>query len=124
MLNDCDVVANVAVKDIEVAKKFYTDTLELNQVSEEPFGVTYKSGSGRLFVYPTPTAGTAQSTCATWEVKDIKQVTESLANKGIKFEHYEFPGAKHEGPVHIMGGTRAAWFKDPDGNLLGLSAAG
>ncbi|HVO86245.1 MAG TPA: VOC family protein [Candidatus Binatia bacterium] len=122
MLNESEVVANVAVKDVKKAKQFYENTLGLEVVDDADFGVTFKSGAtSRLFVYPTPMAGTAKSTCATWEVRDIKKVTNQLSSKGVEFEHYEFPGAEHEGPIHIMQGNRAAWFKDPDGNILGLS---
>jgi catechol 2,3-dioxygenase-like lactoylglutathione lyase family enzyme len=122
MLSDSDVIANVAVKDLAVSKKFYSGTLGLKLVDDSDFGLTYKSGSGRLFVYVTPMAGTAKSTCASWEVKDIKKATDELAGK-VKFEHYDFPGAKHDGHVHIMGGMKAAWFRDPSGNILGLSEA-
>jgi hypothetical protein len=44
----------------------------------------------------------------------------ALKGKGITFEHYEFPDVRHEGDVHVMGDMRAAWFKDPDGNILAL----
>jgi catechol 2,3-dioxygenase-like lactoylglutathione lyase family enzyme len=123
MLKDADVSAMVPVKDIKTAEKFYSDTLGLNKVDENPAGITYQSGNSKLFVYPTPMAGTAKSTVATWEVKDIKAVVNDLMSKEIKFEHYEFPGAEHDGNVHIMMGMKAAWFKDPEGNILGLSEA-
>jgi catechol 2,3-dioxygenase-like lactoylglutathione lyase family enzyme len=119
MLKDFDLVANIAVKDKAVSKKFYGETLGLVQIDESDFGVTYKSGASRLFVYPAPTAGTNQATAASWEVPDIKAVTGSLEGK-VEFEHYEYPGAEHDGPIHTMGGMSAAWFKDPDGNILGI----
>jgi predicted enzyme related to lactoylglutathione lyase len=121
MLSDSDVYAMVPVKDIKEAEKFYSETLGLNKTDENMAGITYKCGRSRLFVYPTPMAGTAKSTVATWEVADIAKVVEELKSKDIEFEHYEFPGAEYEGDVHIMGGNRAAWFKDLDGNILGLS---
>jgi catechol 2,3-dioxygenase-like lactoylglutathione lyase family enzyme len=119
MLNDSDVVANVAVKDLEVSKKFYGGVLGLELVDDSQFGATYKSGSTKLFVYVTPKAGTAKSTLASWDVADIKKVTQELKDK-VEFEHYEFPGAEHDGPIHKLGGMQSAWFTDPDGNILGL----
>lgn len=121
MLNDSDVVAMAAVTDLEEAKKFYGGTLGLNQTDENPGGVTYTCGHGRLFIYQAPTAGTNQGTSATWEVSDIKAVVDDLDSKGIGFEHYEMPGATLDGHIHDWGGMKAAWFKDPSGNTLGLS---
>ena len=120
MFNNAEVLAMVPVHDIKKAEKFYSQTLELEKYDENPGGITYRCGATRLFVYPTPTAGTSQSTVATWEVDDINQTVKDLKAKGIKFEHYDYPGAKHEGDVHIWENMKAAWFKDPDGNTLGL----
>ena len=122
MLQDSKVMAMVPVKDLAKAKSFYNDVLGLSPTKEHDFGITYVCGGAEMFVYPTPKAGTAQSTVATWEVKDIKAATSQLEGR-VEFEHYEYPGAEHDGPIHIMGGSKAAWFKDPDGNILGLSQA-
>lgn len=121
MLKDSTVMAMVAVSDHDAAAKFYGDVLGLGQGEENPAGTLYKCGHGRVFVYQAPTAGTNQGTSATWEVSDVHEVVDALKAKGITFEHYDFPGAEHEGDVHVMYGTKAAWFKDPDGNTLGLT---
>lgn len=123
MLKDAEVMAMVPVKDVKAAEKFYSETLGLNKVDENMAGVTYKCGNAKMFVYQTPEAGTAKSTAVTWEVSEIGKVVDELSGKGLKFEHYDFPGATHEGDVHVMGGLKAAWFRDPDGNILGLSEA-
>lgn len=120
MLGDSTVVATVAVKDLERGKKFYGETLGLKQTDENPGGVTFTSGGGKLFVYPAPTAGSGQATCAYWSVKDIDAVVKTLNDKGVKFEHYDLPGGTREGDIHVMGDMKAAWFKDPDGNVLGV----
>lgn len=122
MLQNSKVMAMVPVKDLAKAKGFYNNVLGLKPANEHDFGITYICGGGQMFVYPTPKAGTAQSTVATWEVKDISAMVKELDGK-VEFEHYEYPGAEHDGPIHIMGGMRAAWFKDPDGNILGLNQA-
>lgn len=122
MLNSSDVIAMVAVKDLVEAKKFYGEILGLYQTDENPGGVTYSSGTGRLFVYPAPTAGTNQGTSATWEVTGIESVVNDLKGKGVdSWQHFEMPGAALLGDVHDWGGMKAAWFKDPSGNTLGLS---
>ena len=44
----------------------------------------------------------------------------ALKGKGVSFEHYELPGTTLDGDVHVMGDMKAAWFKDPDGNILSV----
>ena len=121
MLNTSTVIAMIAVKDIDKAKEFYSNVLGLKQADENPAGVAYQSGAGQVFVYQTPMAGTAKSTAATWLVDDIEAVVRDLKAKGLKFEEYDYPGTSVENSVHTMGDTKAAWFTDPDGNILGLS---
>lgn len=118
MLSEANVVANVAVSNLEAAKEFYQNVLGLNQVDENPGGVMYESGGGKLFVYQSSTAGTGQATCASWKVSDVEKVAEGLKAKGVNFEVYDIPGAVQQGDVSVMGDMKAAWFKDPDGNIL------
>jgi hypothetical protein len=54
-------------------------------------------------------------------VDDVDATVRDLKDKGVSFEHYNFPGMKLEGDVHVMGGRRTAWFKDPDGNILAIA---
>ncbi|MCW1907736.1 MAG: VOC family protein [Candidatus Saccharibacteria bacterium] len=121
MFSDSRVFATVAVSDITKGKEFYGTKLGLQQVDENPGGVTYESGGGRLFIYQSPTAGSGQATCAAWEVSNISEVVQELVAKGITFEHYDFPGGTRDGDIHIMGPMKAAWFKDPDGNILSVA---
>ncbi len=123
MLNDATVMAMIAVSDLAAAKVFYGETLGLTPNDENEGGVLYVCGEGRVFVYQSPTAGKNEATSATWDVNDISAVAKVLKEKGVPFEHYEFPGVEYEGDVHIMGGMKGAWFKDPDGNILGLGEA-
>jgi hypothetical protein len=83
--------------------------------------VTYQTGAGKLFVYRSQFAGTNKATAATWIVgEDIERTVKALKAKGLTFEHYDMPQMKREGDIHVSGGTRAAWFKDPDGNIHGI----
>ncbi len=122
MLGDKKVFATIAVNDINNAKNFYGETLGLRQVDENPGGVGYESGGGRLFVYQSPTAGKGEATCAAWNVDNIEEEVEDLKSKGITFEHYDLPGGTREGDIHSYGSMKAAWFKDPDGNILSLGS--
>jgi catechol 2,3-dioxygenase-like lactoylglutathione lyase family enzyme len=122
MLGDKTVVAVVAVKDMEVAKKFYEDILGLTKSGDDdPGGILYASGDSHLFVYSSEYAGTNKATAVSWGVGDgIESVVSELEGKGIKFETYDMPNATREGAVHVMGELKAAWFKDPDGNILNI----
>jgi len=122
MLGERNAVANIAVRNLEIAKKFYEKTLGLKQVdAQEDEVVVYKSGDSRLNVYRSDYAGTNQATAVTWAVgDDLEGVVRALRAKGVTFEHYTMPGAKLEGDIHVFGAMKVAWFKDPDGNILNV----
>ena len=122
MLGDKDAAANIAVKDLEVAKRFYGETLGLTQVgSEDDELIVFRSGNSMINVYRSKYAGTNQATALTWVVGEgVEGVVEALKAKGISFEHYDMPEIRREGDVHIGGNMKVAWFKDPDGNILNI----
>ena len=122
MLENSNVTANLAVKDIAKAKAFYEGTLGLSQVDDmEGELIVYKSGDTLINVYHSQFAGTNKATAATWAVGDrIEPIVKSLRSKGITFEHYDMPGLSLEGDIHVGQGMKVAWFKDPDGNILNL----
>ncbi|MEX0881754.1 MAG: VOC family protein [Candidatus Saccharimonadales bacterium] len=122
MLADKTAIATIAVKDMGSAKKFYQDTLGLKIEHEDPAGTSYKSGSSKLFVYPSEFAGSNKATAVAWGVgDDLDKIAADLKAKGVTFEQYDnLPGVTREGDIHIMGELKAAWFKDPDGNILNI----
>ena len=121
MLGNTNAVANLAVKDLGAAKRFYEGTLGLKQVGAEGDEVVvYRSGNSTLNVYRSQFAGTNQATAVTWEVGDVDAEVRALKAKGVRFESYDMPGLRHDGDVHVSESMRVAWFKDPDGNILNL----
>ena len=121
MLGNKDAVATLAVKNLAAARKFYEDTLGLKQIDEEGEEVVvYESGGSRINVYRSQFAGTNRATALTWAVDDVEKEVRSLKAKGVTFEHYDMPGVKQEGDLHIAGDMKTAWFKDPDGNILNI----
>jgi catechol 2,3-dioxygenase-like lactoylglutathione lyase family enzyme len=122
MLGDKDAAANIAVKNLEVAKNFYEDTLGLTQVdSEGQEVIVFSSGSSTINVYRSQYAGTNQATAVTWMVgEDVEGVVQALKAKGVTFEHYDMPDMTREGDIHVAGNMKVAWFKDPDGNILNI----
>ena len=122
MLGDKDAVANIAVKNLETAKKFYEETLGLTQIGAEGQEViVFRSGNSTIYVYKSQYAGTNQATALTWVVgKDIEGVVRELKAKGVTFEHYNMPDVTREDDIHVAGNMKVAWFKDPDGNILNI----
>ena len=122
MLGKTNAVANIAVKDLPAAKKFYEETLGLTQVDAEGDEViVMKSGDTIINVYRSEFAGTNKATAVTWAVgQEIGRIVKALRDKGVAFEHYDMPGIKLEGDLHVGYGMKVAWFKDPDGNILNL----
>jgi catechol 2,3-dioxygenase-like lactoylglutathione lyase family enzyme len=122
MLSDKDAAANIAVKNLETARKFYQDTLGLTQVGAEGQElIVFRSGNSTINVYQSQYAGTNQATAVTWVVgEDVEDVVRALKAKGVTFEHYDMPDMKREGDVHVAGNMKVAWFKDPDGNILNI----
>jgi catechol 2,3-dioxygenase-like lactoylglutathione lyase family enzyme len=122
MLGTRNASANLAVRDLAVARRFYEDTLGLQQVDAEGDElVVFRSGDTVLNVYRSQFAGTNQATAVTWVVGDrLDDEVRALQDKGVRFEHYDMPGMTRDGDIYRCGDMRVAWFKDPDGNILNV----
>jgi catechol 2,3-dioxygenase-like lactoylglutathione lyase family enzyme len=121
-LTRADAVANLAVKDLAIARRFYEGTLGFTPVHEESGElIVYRSGDTVFNVYRSDFAGTNQATALTWTVGgQIGEVAAALAAKGVRFEHYDMPGMRRDGDIHVAGDMKVAWFKDSDGNILNI----
>jgi catechol 2,3-dioxygenase-like lactoylglutathione lyase family enzyme len=122
MLADKAATANLAVKDLNKARKFYEGTLGLEPMETEGDElIVFRSGNSTVNVYRSKFAGTNQATAVTWAVGDeLDDVVRKLKARGVTFEHYDMPDTKLQGDIHIAGDMKVAWFKDPDGNILNL----
>ncbi|MEO6938862.1 MAG: VOC family protein [Candidatus Kapaibacterium sp.] len=123
MLKKKDAATNIAVKDLEVARIFYRDTLGLEEVgAKDDQVITFKSGNSLIYVYRSEFAGTNKATAITWLVaEELNDIVKSLKSKGVEFEYYDFPGMTRAGEIHSAGTMQIAWFKDPDGNILSIT---
>jgi catechol 2,3-dioxygenase-like lactoylglutathione lyase family enzyme len=123
MLSDKAAHATIAVKDMAKARDFYRETLGLNELNSMNDGVAmFESGSTKVVVYQSEFAGTNKATSATWGVGDaLENIVKDLQSKSVRFEHYDMPGLDREGDIHTAGDFKAAWFKDPDGNILHIN---
>jgi catechol 2,3-dioxygenase-like lactoylglutathione lyase family enzyme len=122
-LTDAGIVAIVPVSDVEAAIRFYGETLglELQERRDdlpENREAEFKAGQGTLLVYESVGAGKSRHTVAGFRVDDVDAVVAALRERGVEFEDYDLPELKTDGGVAEVGDVRAAWCRDPDGNLL------
>jgi catechol 2,3-dioxygenase-like lactoylglutathione lyase family enzyme len=122
MLGAKEAMATVAVRDLDKARKFYEGTLGLRRTdAQEEEALTYQAGRTKLLVYRSQYAGSNKATATTWMIgNELEQVVQTLREKGVNFEHYDMPGMTLKGDIHVADGMKAAWFKDPDGNIHAL----
>ena len=121
MLGNTNAASNIAVRDLNAAKKFYEETVGLQPIGGQGDEViVFRSGNSMINVYRSQYAGTNKATAVTWTLDDVEVAVQTLKGKGVKFEHYNIPGMTRQGDVHIGGDMKVAWFKDPDGNILNI----
>jgi len=121
VLDRYGVRATIPAADMERAQRWYEEKLGLVPFSDDPGGVTYRCADGSWFsLYPSRFAGTAQHTVAGWTVDDLEIVVEKLRERGVAFEEYDLPDLKTVDGIAQLGPEKAAWFKDSEGNTLGL----
>jgi predicted enzyme related to lactoylglutathione lyase len=107
--------------DLERAKKFYAEKLGLSPSTESPGGIFYEiAGGTRFILYPTPNPARAGHTQIGFATSDIEAEVNELRARGVVFEEYDFPGLKTKDGIAQTGDARAAWFKDSEGNMIGI----
>ena len=134
MLANFPVAAVLPCVDLAKARQFYGETLGLPEIaSPVPAGADDPSAVGAmfrcggetmLFVYARPTPTKADHTAAGWIVNDFDAVASELFSRGVVFEVYpEMPDIEWDdrGVSITPGGSKGAWFKDPDGNILSIT---
>lgn len=122
ILGSSKIVAFAGVKDADRARAFYRDTLGLRLVKEDGFALVFDANGTMLRVSLVREVAAAPYTVLGWEVSDIAATAKQLTNAGVKLERYEsFLKQDALGLWTAPDGTRVAWFKDPDGNLLSIS---
>jgi catechol 2,3-dioxygenase-like lactoylglutathione lyase family enzyme len=119
-LADWSLGTTIPAKDLDGTRRFYEDVLGAQVVTEDPGGIIYRSGDSYFSLYPTEFAGTAQHTLGAFMVGDVEAAVADLRGKGVSFEEYDLPGLKTVNGIAELGGSKGAWFKDPEGNILSV----
>jgi catechol 2,3-dioxygenase-like lactoylglutathione lyase family enzyme len=118
MLSSRRVHATLPSPDPQALKAFYEEKLGLVPFAEQPGAIIYRVGEGSLFVISRSGLRPGGHTQMSFTVPDIEAEVRELRERGVVFEEYEAP--KTENGIATMPAGRAAWIKDPDGNLIGL----
>jgi catechol 2,3-dioxygenase-like lactoylglutathione lyase family enzyme len=115
------IAAMIAASDLARARAWYSAKLGLEPAREWEGGLSYRAPMTHLSIYATPSAGTAKNTVAIWRVKDVPAEAADLRARGVVFEDYDFGDERTaDGILQDREGNVVAWFKDSEGNVLGL----
>jgi catechol 2,3-dioxygenase-like lactoylglutathione lyase family enzyme len=129
MLRDGHVASRLPAQDLARARAFYSSRLGLDPIEERPGGLLYQCGSGRFSLFESSGTASGTHTQMAWEVEDLQATVTELRRRGVVFEKYDLPGLKTVGGIaEVQGnypskggiGEKAAWFRDSEGNLLGI----
>lgn len=129
MLKDSDVATRLPAQDLERARRFYAEKLGLEPVEERPGGLRYRCGNSFFVLFTSAGAASGTHTQMGWEVADIEATVAALRARGVVFEEYDLPGIRTvNGIAEVAGnypskggiGEKGAWFRDSEGNLLGI----
>ena len=124
MLGSTMIVAFVPSRDPKKARSFYENLLGLRVVSQDQFALVLDANGITLRVAnvsSVPEFKPAPFTILGWQVPDIKTVVLGLQARGVKFERYNGMKQDKLGIWAAPSGSKVAWFKDPDGNVLSLT---
>jgi catechol 2,3-dioxygenase-like lactoylglutathione lyase family enzyme len=129
LLQDADISTRLPAQDLERARAFYAEKLGLEPVEDRPGGLLYRCRSGAFALFATAGAPSGTHTQMAFDVDDIEAVVAELKSRGVAFEDVDVPGLRTiDGIASVDGnypskggvGERAAWFRDSEGNLLGV----
>jgi catechol 2,3-dioxygenase-like lactoylglutathione lyase family enzyme len=131
ILGDARVATRLPAQDLDRARQFYAEKLGLEPSEERPGGLLYRCGGGEFALFQSTGSSPGTFTQMAWQVDDLKATVSDLRARGLEFEEFELPGLKTVyGIVDIPGnypskgtGERAVWFRDSEGNLLGIGQA-
>lgn len=132
MLQESNVAARIPAQNLHRARSFYSSKLGLDPIEERPGGLLYRCGSGQFALYQSSGLPSGAHTQMAWEVDDLEATVKELRRRGVVFEEYDLPSLKTvDGLAAVTGnypskggvGEKAAWFRDSEGNVLGIGQA-
>ena len=120
VLEDADLVAFAASRDLQVSGRFYGDVLGFRLLEASAFANAYDANGTQLRVTLVNRVARAPYTVLGWRVPDIAATIRALRDAGVVFLRFDGMSQDELGVWLAPGGARVAWFADPDGNILSL----
>jgi len=130
LLSGARVATRLPAGDLDRARRFYAEKLGLRPVDERPGGLLYRCGGTDFVLFRSTGASPGTFTQMGFETDgDLEAVVAELRRRGVVFEEVDAPGLRtRDGIAEIEGnypskgarGERGAWFRDSEGNLLGI----
>jgi len=130
-MNTSGITATLPAQDLSRAKAFYIEKVGL-QAAESHFlaasdgrvGLAIGDGVNQLVLYPATTKSSGELTQAVLQVTDVRATVEELRSRGVEFEEYDTAETwTEDGIARTPDGREGAWFKDSEGNLVGIVRA-
>lgn len=121
MLAGSDVIALVAIADLESARAFYEGALGLPVIEVTPAACILDAHGTTLRLTLVPELRPAPYTVLGWKVADIDGTARALVGRGVRFERFDGMPQDENGVWTAPSGDRIAWFRDPEGNILSLT---
>lgn len=128
-LGDFPAAAVLRAEDISRAKKYYADVVGLKPMDIPTSGSEgmFTAGDGTMvLIYERPGMPAPQNTTLGFSLPadQFDEVAADLRAKGVTFEDYDVPeiGLKTVSGIAEFEGTKAAWFKDSEGNIVNIVA--
>jgi catechol 2,3-dioxygenase-like lactoylglutathione lyase family enzyme len=131
-LADAAVSARLPAQDLDRARQFYAEKLGVEPAEERPGGLRYQCGAGTFSIFHSGGQPAGTHTQLAWQVGDLDAVVTELRRRGVAFEDVDTRGLRTTGGIAEVtgnypsdggGGERVAWFRDSEGNLLGIGQA-
>jgi catechol 2,3-dioxygenase-like lactoylglutathione lyase family enzyme len=129
VLKNGRVATRIPVQDLDRARRFYAEKLGLAPSEERPGGLLYRCAGGEFALFDSAGGSPGTFTQMAWDVDDIEATVAEMKARGVVFEEVELPGLRTvDGIAEVPGnypskggkGERAAWFRDSEGNMLGI----
>ena len=117
-MKDFRVYTTLPVTDFDRARAFYKDKLGLTPTG--PQADVFECGGGTGFIIAAMGSKPGGHTQMSFEVSDVVAVVQRLKAKGVVFEEYDSPTLKTVDSIATRPDFKAAWFKDTEGNMIGI----
>jgi len=121
LLSSARVNAALPAADLDRARRFYEGTLGFVPADLPAGGVRYEAAGGaRFLVFLSSGRASGSHTQLGFQVDDIAAEVADLRSRGVVFETYDMPGFDRQTMIATRPEVLSAWFKDTEGNLIGL----